>query len=166
MSTESIIWQLLESQVMIYIVPYLVRALKLYTTCTSHAQILLYMDTLQAEVESPPTDWQHPASCYQSQIQNQSEKPMLCSCQVRFLCGVVWHQWQERNTRIFQREIMRKFSLFRKLYEDILVLSQACHWKAVNSIQDQQIVRTWKLSLILLFKKKLVISTSSIVKEE
>ena len=57
------------------------------------------------------------------------------------LAATVWHLWQERNRRVIQQTKMHKIMLFRRLYEDILVLLQTCHWKVSSSNHEQEILR-------------------------
>lgn len=45
-----------------------------------------------------------------------------------FVC-TVWHIFQERNRRIFQRTQMNKIMVFRRIYEDIHILMRTCDWK-------------------------------------
>ena len=59
------------------------------------------------------------------------------------LTVAVWHIWQERNRKIFQQEQLHKIKLFRRLYEDVLVLMQSCHWKESNSALEQEILSNW-----------------------
>lgn len=59
------------------------------------------------------------------------------------LSGVVWHIWQERNRRIFHHQELSKIIIFRRLYEDILVLMWNCYWKIDNGINNKIILSNW-----------------------
>jgi hypothetical protein len=56
--------------------------------------------------------------------------------------ATVWHIWQERNRRIFQRAQLHKVMVFRNIYEDIKLLLRTCTWK-VNHKDD--ILSNWGL---------------------
>ena len=56
-----------------------------------------------------------------------------------------WHTWQERNNRIFQAQARNKIMVFRKLYEDIHVLVQHCHWRSSADQKELEILSNWGL---------------------
>jgi hypothetical protein len=56
--------------------------------------------------------------------------------------ATVWHIWQERNRRIFQRQKLHKIMVFRRIYEDIKVLLRTCVWKVNNK---ETILSNWGL---------------------
>lgn len=56
--------------------------------------------------------------------------------------ATVWHIWQERNRRIFQRNKMHKVMIFRSIYEDINLLLRTCTWKVNNR---EEMLSNWGL---------------------
>jgi hypothetical protein len=59
------------------------------------------------------------------------------------LAGAIWHIWQERNMRIFQNQELHKIDMFRRLYEDILVLMRTCLWKVGKESCNEDILSNW-----------------------
>lgn len=60
------------------------------------------------------------------------------------LAGSTWHIWKERNERIFQKNQMSKVVVFRRLYEDILLLMRTCHWKIGSNSNTEAILSNWE----------------------
>jgi len=60
------------------------------------------------------------------------------------LAGYTWHIWKERNERIFQKNQMSKVAVFRRLYEDILLLMRTCHWKIGSNSNTEAILSNWE----------------------
>ncbi|XP_020243416.1 uncharacterized protein LOC109821658 [Asparagus officinalis] len=59
------------------------------------------------------------------------------------LAGATWHIWQERNRRVFHHQELSKIMVFRRLYEDILVLMRTCQRKIGNDREKAIIMSNW-----------------------
>lgn len=54
------------------------------------------------------------------------------------LQATVWHIWQERNRRIFQRQKLHKVLVFRRIYEDINILLRNVSVRLIIRVQRSQ----------------------------
>ena len=52
----------------------------------------------------------------------------------------IWHVWQERNRRIFQRLSLDKIFVFRRIYEDINLILRTYQWKVGNDSKVLEIL--------------------------
>ena len=62
--------------------------------------------------------------------------------------ATVWHIWQERNRRVFHQPSLHKVMIFRKIYEDIIILLRTPmeDWKRSKKAGDP--IKLGSLTLI------------------
>jgi len=62
------------------------------------------------------------------------------------LSAVIWHIWQERNSRIFNHESKLKFQVFKELYEDVKILMEQCVWEDNMQVSLNSILCNWGIT--------------------